>query len=175
MLIRNENEIEIWTEEHTERKSKYFFIASPIIAIVLCILFLEPVFGLDYSEKYFALFIFIILPTLLFVITGFLNLIQEKTKPHLILKINNEYIEIYEKNEIKKILLKQINKVIMQYYTFKKGDTIAFFYNEDNVEKVYFLRVSIANRGLVRIALKNYKADLFIDENRYHPLIKNKN
>ena len=110
----------------------------------------------------------------MFVIAGFLNLMNERIKAQLIVKVNGEYIEIYEKKGIKKILLKQINKVIMQYYTFKKGDTIAIFYEEDSVEKKYFLRVPMVCRDLVKVAMKEYKSDLLIDEKRYHPLIKNK-
>lgn len=174
MLVRKENEIEIWTDEPKKGQAKYCFIASAIVAVILSLLF--SVFESDYTikETYYALIFWVGLPTLMFVIAGFLNLMIERIKAQLIVKVNSEYIEMYEKKETKKILLEQINKVIMQYYTFKKGDTIAFFYEEDNVEKTYFFRVPLVCRGLVKVALKECKKDIYIDEKRYHPLIKNK-
>ena len=174
MLVRKENEIEIWTDEPQKGQAKYCFIASAIVEVVLSLVF--SVFDSDYTikETYYVLMFFVGLPTLMFVIAGFLNLMNERIKAQLIVKVNGEYIEIYEKKGIKKILLKQINKVIMQYYTFKKGDTIAIFYEEDSVEKKYFLRVPMVCRDLVKVAMKEYKSDLLIDEKRYHPLIKNK-
>lgn len=172
MLVRKDNEIEIWTDVPEKGQAKHCFVAAIVVAIILMIGFsgFEP----DYTikETYFALFIFVGMPTMMFIIAGFISLINEKEKTQLILKVNSEYIEIYEKKEIKKILLNQINKVIMQYYTFKKGDTIAIFYEEDSIEKTYFLRVPMVCRGLVKVAMKEYKSDLLIDEKRYHPLIK---
>lgn len=162
MLIRKENEIEIWTDIPQKGQAKHCFIASAIVAVILLIIF--SVFDLDYmvKETYYFMMFWVGIPTSLFVIAGLINLNNEKRKSELVVKVNPNYIEIFRKNKEKKILmenLNKINKVISKY-----GSVIVFFYIENNKIYKYSLPVSGANKNLIEIAIKEYKKDLLISE-----------
>lgn len=162
MLVRKENEIEIWTDVPQKGQAKYCFIASVIVAVILLLLFL--LFDSDYTikETYYAMMFWVGMPTSLFIIAGFINLMNEKRKAELVLKINSNYIEIFRKNKEKKILmenLNKINKVISKY-----GSVIVFFYIENNKIYKYSLPVSGVNKNLIEIAIKEYKKDVLISE-----------
>ena len=162
MLIRKENEIEIWTDLPPKGQAKYCFIASAIVAVIL--LFGFSVFDLDYmiKETYYFMMFWVGMPTSLFVIAGLINLKNEKRKSELVLKVNPNYIEIFRKNKEKKILienLNKINKVISKY-----GSVIVFFYIENNKTYKYSLPVSGANKNLIEIAIKEYLKDIIIEE-----------
>ena len=162
MLVRKDNEIEIWTDTIEKGTAKKCFICAIIVIVFL--LFLQLSLGLDYriKETYNFIMFFVGVPSSLFIIAGLINLIKENKKSQLLLRINAEYIEILRKNKYKKILmgnLNRINKVSSNY-----GSVIVFFYIENNKECKYNLPISVVNKNLIEIAIKEYKKDLLISE-----------
>lgn len=160
MLVRKDNEIEIWTDVMQKGTAKKCFIVSGLATIFF--LFYAFQLGLDYSMKETQIFIcFLLSPCFFVLICGFISLKAENNK-HLVLKINSEFIEINRKKDIIKISLKQISKLTTM--TSLYGSFIVIFYRDDNIEKKYSFPISASNRGLVKIAIKEYLKDIIIDE-----------
>jgi len=164
MLVRKDNEIEIWTDVQEKGRAKKCFVTA--IAVMVIFMFGTLVFDLDYSikETYYFILIFVGFPPSLFLIAGFINLLNERQKTELRVKVNSDYIEINRKKQVKKISLGQISKV--NAVSSKYENCIVIFYIEENSEKKYSFPISASNRGLVIIALKEYKQDIVIQEKK---------
>ncbi len=164
MLIRKENEIEIWTDTVEKGTAKKCFISAIIVAFFL--LFLQFFLGLDYTikETYYFIMFFVGAPSLLFIMAGLINLTTENEKSQIILRINAEYIEIFrkKKNKDKKILMKNLNKI--NKITSNYGSFIVFFYIENNKECKYDLPISTANKNLIENAIKEYNNNVVVEE-----------
>ena len=158
MLIRKENEVEIWTDPIEKGKGKKYILAGFASVILFFALAIMAQFNFNVIETY----IFCFLPGSLFFITAAIYRSAEKKPAVMEAKVNQDFIEIYTKKESKKIWLNsitKINKVISSL-----GSFIVVFYYENDKETKYSIEVSSANRNLFIIAIKEYKRDIPIEE-----------
>lgn len=153
MLVRKENQIEIWSDV-LKGNAKQCYIFT--IFVFMATTFLTIQLDLDYTVGYTYIFIFFLigLPTLLFSLLTFFNILIENEKPKLQLIVNKDFIEIYNKNDTFKIKLEQITNTDVRPHNLKYIYKIT--YKENNDIKNYEFPVSIINKGLVTIAINEY-------------------
>lgn len=155
MLIRKENEIEIWTDEIIKGEGKKTIIVGIFSAIIFPIIFLLA--GFDFQTKETYIFLAMLsLPGILILICGKIFLNREKEDKYLIAKINEDFIEITCKKENKNIKLDDIDKI--KAYNIQ----LNIFYSIEGKKQKYSFKISPANRGLIELALKEYKKDIII-------------
>lgn len=160
MLVRKENELEIWTDRMPQGTAKKCFLVAIISAILFIFIFLN--MGYDYSVKEIYIFLGLLLsPCFIIAICGIVFLYREKNE-HLVMKVCIDNIEVYKKKNIKMIPINKIYKV--NAVSSRYGSFIVLFYKENDIEKKYSFPISAANRNLVVIALKEYKKDIVVNE-----------
>lgn len=154
MLVRKENQIEIWSDV-IKGNAKQCYIFT-VIGFILTTFFTIQL-DLDYSVGYTYILVFCLigLPTLFFSILTFFNILIENKEPKLQLIVNKDFIEIYNKNDTFKIKLEQIINTDVHPHNLKYIYKIT--YKENNNLKDYEFPVSIINKGLVTVAINEYK------------------
>lgn len=154
MLVRKENQIEIWSDV-VKGNAKQCYIFT--IFVFMATTFLTIQLDLDYTVGYTYIFIFCLigLPTLLFSLLTFSNILIESKQPKLQLIVNEDFIEVYNKNNTFKIKLEQITNTDVRPHNLKYIYKIT--YKENNNLKDYEFPVSIINKGLVTVAINEYK------------------
>ena len=160
MIIRKDEEIEIWSDEVRKGEAKKCFIGAIISLIILT--FCVFTMNLDFSiiETYYFVAIFIGFPCSLMILAGILFLFKEKQNPTLLSKMNKEYIEIYGKKDIK-IEMNKIKKI--NNLTSNLGNFIVIFFEENDSTKKFSFEVSAANRGLFEKGIKEYNKNIVIE------------
>ena len=141
MLIRKDNEIEIWTDTVPKGTGKECLIIALLGAIFF--LFFLLIMNVDFSiiETYYLL-IMLLSPCILIFICG------------CIAKVNDKYVILYKKNNERQINIEQITKI--NKVSSSLGSFIIIFYKNENKEEKYSFEVSCANKNLLAIAIHEY-------------------
>ena len=165
MLVRKENEIEIWNDKPEKGTGKkYILLAIAGMLIVTSIAVLAP-FDFSVAEAYYVL-AFLCSPCIFLIILGCIFMKKEKTD-YMIAKINKENIEICKKNvKIPTQDIIRINKTITTI-----GSSLVIFYKSNEKERKYSLDVSPANKNLVANAIKEYNNNVEINEKTVRTII----
>jgi len=156
MLVRKEKEIEIWTDEATKGEGKKIIIIGIFAIIIFPIIFLLSGMNFQIKETYIFLAMLSI-PGVIILICGNIFLKRETKEKSLVAKINSDFVEFMCKKENKRIALDKIDKI--KSYTTQ----LNILYNIEGEKKKYLCTVSAANRGLIELALKEYKKDILIE------------
>lgn len=163
MLVRNENEIQIKTDDVKKGIGIKCIIIGIIIAILLILLTIP--MKLDFSTIQTYLFILTIyfLPSYLFIIAGIIFIKKEKEPSKMIARVNKNLLEIYDKKGTKRINLYKITKINKLSSPF--GAFIIIFYNDDSgIECKYSFPVGPANQNLLIMAIKEYNNKIIVNE-----------
>lgn len=156
MLVRKENEIEIWTDGSIKGEGKKLIIIGIFAIIIFPVIFLLSGMNFQIKETYIFLGM-LSTPGIVILIYGYIFLKREKEEKSLVAKVNKDFIEIIRKKGNIKIELDKIDRV--KSYTTQ----LNIFYKEEKTKK-YLVTVSAANRGLIELALKEYKNDIIIEK-----------
>ena len=148
MLIRKDNEIEIWTDTVPKGTGKECLIIALLGAIFF--LFFLLIMNVDFSiiETYYLL-IMLLSPCILIFICGCIFITKENNKK-LIAKNNEKQINIEQ--------IMKINKV-----SSSLGSFIIIFYKNENKEEKYSFEVSCANKNLLAIAIHEYNNKIIVN------------
>lgn len=153
MLIRNENEIEIWNDTMKKGTGKNCIMIALIGMIIFILLTIGTGYDFTIIETYYFLGM-LFFPCFIILICGFIFIKRENTKK-LIAKINSNYVELYrKKNRKKQINIKQITKI--NKVSSLLGNFIVIFYKDNEKECKYSFEISIANKNLLMIAIQEY-------------------
>lgn len=159
MLIRKDNEIEIWTDTVPKGTGKECLIIALLGAIFF--LFFLLIMNVDFSiiETYYLL-IMLLSPCILIFICGCIFITKENNKK-LIAKVNDKYVILYKKNNEKQINIEQITKI--NKISSSLGSFIIIFYKNENKEEKYSFEVSCANKNLLAIAIHEYNNKIIVN------------
>ena len=157
MLIRKDNEIEIWTDTVPKGTGKECLIIALLGAIFF--LFFLLIMNVDFSiiETYYLL-IMLLSPCILIFICGCIFITKENNKK-LIAKVNDKYVILYKKNNERQINIEQITKI----NKVSLGSFIIIFYKNENKEEKYSFEVSCANKNLLAIAIHEYNNKIIVN------------
>ena len=160
MLIRKENEIELWTDTMKKGTGKETIAIGIGAIIILTVLMI--IIGCDYSvvETYYILGV-LFLPCVIILICGFIFIKKENNK-NLIARVNSEYVELFNKKDNKQIKIQQITKI--NKVSSSLGSFIVLFYSDNKKEQKYSFGISAANKNLLAIAIKEYNNDVVVEE-----------
>jgi len=129
-----------------------------IFAIVIFpVIFLLSGMNFQIKETYIFLGMLSI-PGIVILICGLIFIKREKKEKSLVAKVNKDFIEIISKKGNIKIELNKIDRV--KSYTTQ----LNIFYDVEGKKQKHLCTVSAANRGLIELALKEYKKDIIIDK-----------
>lgn len=157
MLVRKENEIEIWTDELQKGEGKKTIIVGIFAIIIFPVIFLLTGMNFQIKETYIFLTMLSI-PGVVILVCGYVFLKREKEEKSLVAKVNKDFIEIIRKKGNIKIELDKIVKI--KSYTTQ----LNIFYDVEGNKQKYLCTVSAANRGLIELALKEYKKNILIEK-----------
>ncbi len=160
MLIRKENEIELWTDTMKKGTGKETIAIGIGAIIILTVLMI--IIGCDFSvvETYYILGV-LFLPCVIILICGFIFIKKENNK-NLIARVNSEYVELFNKKDNKQIKIQQITKI--NKVSSSLGSFIVLFYSDNKKEQKYSFGISAANKNLLAIAIKEYNNDVVVEE-----------
>lgn len=158
MLLRKENEIEIWTDTIEKGTGKKYIIIGFITMIIFMILAFFMQMDFTKIETYIFIATIYFFPSYLILISGIIFIIRERKPARIITRVNKDFIQIYTKKENKKIMLNKITKV--KKVSSSLGNFIVIFYNDNEKECKYSFEISTANKNLVVIAIKEYKSNI---------------
>lgn len=160
MLVRKENEIEIWTDTMKKGTGKATIAIGIGAIIILTVLMI--IIGCDFSvvETYYILGL-LFLPCVIILICGFIFIKKENNK-NLIARVNSEYVELFNKKDNKQIKIQQITKI--NKVSSSLGSFIVLFYSDNKKEQKYSFGISTANKNLLAIAIKEYNNDVVVEE-----------
>ncbi len=163
MLVKKEDEREIWTDKLKDGTGmKFVFLA---IIFMLLSVFLMILMGCNFSviETYYLLGIFLF-PAFILLFGGLILKNREKEDTKLIAKVNNEYVEMYEKKGTKKIGLNQITKINRVLSNI--GNFLVFFYDENGKHVKYTFKCSDENTKLLLLAIQEYNKSIEVNIKR---------
>ena len=160
MLVRKENEIELWTDTMKKGTGKETIAIGIGAIIILTVLMI--IIGCDFSvvETYYILGL-LFLPCVIILICGFIFIKKENNK-NLIARVNSEYVELFNKKDNKQIKIQQITKI--NKVSSSLGSFIVLFYSDNKKEQKYSFGISAANKNLLAIAIKEYNNDVVVEE-----------
>jgi len=157
MLIRKENEIEIWTDGLQKGEGRKTILIGIFAIVIFPVIFLLSGMNFQIKETYIFLGMLSI-PGIVILICGHIFLKRENKEKSLVAKVNKDFIEIISKKGKIKIELDKIVKI--KSYTTQ----LNIFYNVEDKKQKYLCTVSAANRGLIELALKEYKKNILIEK-----------
>ena len=160
MLVRKENEIELWTDTMRKGTGKEAIAIGIGAIIILTVLMI--IIGCDFSvvETYYILGV-LFLPCVMILICGFI-FIKKENNQNLIARVNSEYVELFNKKDNKQIKIQQITKI--NKVSSSLGSFIVIFYSDNKKEQKYSFGISAANKNLFAIAIKEYNNDVVVEE-----------
>lgn len=158
MLIRKDNEIEIWTDTVPKGTGKECLIIALLGAIFFLFFLLIMNVDLSIIETYYLL-IMLLSPCILIFICGCIFITKENNKK-IIAKVNDKYVILYKKNNEKQINIEQITKINK---VSSLGSFIIIFYKNENKEEKYSFEVSYANKNLLAIAIHEYNNKIIVN------------
>ncbi len=159
MLIRKDNEIEIWTDTVPKGTGKKCLIIALVGAIFFLFVFFKMNVNFSIIETYYFL-IMLLFPCILSFICGCIFITNENNKK-LIAKVNDKYVILYKKNNEKQINIEQITKI--NKVSSSLGSFIIIFYKNENKEEKYSFEVSYANKNLLAIAIHEYNNKIIVN------------
>lgn len=157
MLVRKENEIEIWTDTIEKGTGKKCIIISLVAMIIFTILIFFMGWDFSIKETYYAL-VMLFFPCFIILICGFIFIKRENNK-NLIAKVNSDFVELYRKKDTKQININQIAKI--NKVSSSLGNFIVIFYDD---ECKYSFEISPANKNLLVMAIKEYNSNIAIKD-----------
>lgn len=160
MLIRKENEIEIWTDTIEKGKGKKAVILGIVTIIFWVIVVASFPAGFSIKESYYILGLFSF-PSFIIIISGLIIIKREKEGSNIIAKVNNDYVILYEQKNEKQINIKQITKI--NKISSSLGSFLTLFYNENGQEKKYLFNISPANKNILVIAIKEFNKNVEVE------------
>lgn len=164
MLNRKENEIEIWTDTVEKGNGKKYIIIGLITMLIFIILAILMEMDFSIIETYIFMVTIYFFPSYLFFISGIIYIYEEQKAERIVARVNKDFIEIYARKNIKKIMLCQITKLTKISSTL--GTFIVIFYKDKEKEYKYSLKISSANKNLLVMAIQEYRKDIVINDIR---------
>lgn len=155
MIVKNENEIEIWNDGVNTGKAKETLLS----AIALFVLFYICLYMINPEDFTMPDFLKIggLIWLIIMIILSFLLRRVEKQNKRLIAKINKEYIQIYKKKTLK-IEMSKIEKI--KSVSGDMGNFIVILYKENDKTKKTKVAISQANIGLFETAIKEMNNEI---------------
>lgn len=151
MLVRKENEIEIWNDAMEKGTGKRTIILG--IGAIIFFPIIMMLAGIDFSikETYYLLGI-LSFPGIGIIVSGLIFMKRENK--HLIARVNSNFVELYSKKGTKQINTMQISKI--NKISSSLGSYLVLFYNDNGNESKYSFEISSANKNLLVIAIREY-------------------
>lgn len=160
MLVRKENENEIWTDTIKKGTGKKSIITDLIGMVIFTMLMVMMKCDFSNIETYYVLG-FLFLPCFIILICGFIFIKKENNK-YLVAKVNNSHVILYKRKDKKQINIQQIIKIKMVSSSI--GSFVIIFYNDNEKECKYSFEVSASNKNLLAIAIKEYNNNVEIND-----------
>lgn len=163
MLVRNENKIQIKTDDVKKGIGIKCVIIGIIIAIIFVLLAIPMKMDFSIIQTYLFIFTIYFLPSYLFIIAGIILMRKEKEPSKIVARVNKNLLEIYNKKGNKRINLYKITKI--NKLSSPLGAFVVIFYNDDNgIECKYSFSIGPANQNLLIMAIKEYNNNIIVNE-----------
>ena len=160
MLVRKENEIEIWNDTMKKGTGKRTIIVG--IGAIIFFPIIMMLAGTDFSiiETYYILG-FLSLPGIAIIVSGLIFMKRENNE-YLIARVNSNFVELYAKRSTKQINISQITKI--NKISSSLGSFLVLFYNNNGNEFKFSFEINSANKNLLVIAIKEYNKNVVVKE-----------
>ena len=160
MIVKKENEVEIWNNEAEKGESKKILLKTIVLFILFCIAMYtakaqDLLMGFENAVMVVGIMCFILMTFICLVI-------KEDEDKKTIIKINKEYLEIINKKN-KKIEMNKIQKI--NNIVGRAGSFLVILYEEDNKIKKFPIRLSSENKSEFEKAIIKFDRENKIERN----------